>query len=206
MSGLRARGLTRLALALSPLLWLLWPSLRHFFEASMSLHMLVQLPLLLAAGWALAAWCPDRVGALQAHVDAQGLASATLASCVSAFWMIPAALDLALLDPWAAIAKYGSWLLAGLLLAQGRPRLSPVPAAFFLGNAAWMLITVGLLYRDADTRLCVSYLYDEQALSGNGLVAWGLVLGGVALARLRVLTPGPASDADADADAGRSRP
>jgi hypothetical protein len=187
MKRYNLRRAARALLALSALLWLLVPALRHLVEASMSLHMLLQFPLLLAAGWAAAGWLPRRLAARLGHVDGLGLSSATLASCVSAFWMIPAALDLAVLDGWVALLKYLSWLLAGLLLAEGWQRLGGIPATYFLGNAAWMLITAGLLYRDAESRLCVSYLFDEQSVSGNGLVAWGLALGGLALLKLRTL-------------------
>lgn len=182
----RARPLARALLAASPLAWLLLPPLRQMIESSMSLHMLLQFPLLFAAGWAAAAWWPMRAGAQLARIDVQGLAGAVLASGVAAFWMIPAALDLALLDGRVALLKYISWLLAGLWLAQGWRRLPAELAAFFLGNAAWMLITAGLLYREAESRLCVSYRFDEQLLSGNGLVVWGLAVGGLALLRLRV--------------------
>ena len=41
-------------LAALPLL-LLWPPLRQLLEGSMALHMLVELPLLLASGWAAGA-------------------------------------------------------------------------------------------------------------------------------------------------------
>lgn len=177
----------RTLLAALPLL-LLVPPLRHAVEASMSLHMLLQLPLLFAAGWGASAWLPRRLAAAWARLDALGLSSATLASVVAAFWMIPAALDLAVLGPPfspMALAKYLSCWLAGLLLAQGWPRLRGPVAAFFLGNASWMLLTAGLLYGEAESRLCVSYRFDEQALSGAGLLAAGLLLGALALLRLR---------------------
>lgn len=201
----RILTIARAVLATSPILWLTVPPLRHLVEASMSLHMLLQLPLLFAAGWAAAASLPRQWVRRYACVDAHGLTSATLATGISAFWMIPAALDLAVLEPVAAWLKYGSWMLAGLLLAQGWQRLGAEVSAFFLGNAAWMLITAGLLYRDADTRVCVSYRFDEQAVSGNGLVLWGMVVGGMALWRLRAMlrgletptVPAPASGAPA---------
>lgn len=180
----RARRAGQVLLSASALAWLL-PALRQPVEASMSLQMLLQFPLLLAAGWAAGRHLPLGLTRRLAALDALGLSSATLASCVMALWMIPAALDLALLTPAMAVAKYLSWWLAGLLLSQGWPRLGGVAAAFFLGNATWMLITAGLLYRDAETRLCVNYLFDEQRVAGNGLVAWGLVLGALALLKLR---------------------
>ena len=155
-----------------------------FIESRMSLHMLLEFPLLLALGWWLAQRIPRRAFA---YLDVQGLLGATAASCVFAFWMIPASLDLALLSPAFATGKYASWVAAGVLLSWGRERLSPVVAAFFLGNAAWMLATAGLLYRDTDTQLCVNYLIDDQLVTGAGLLASALALCALAAWRLRPL-------------------
>ena len=151
----------------------------------MVLHMLVQIPLLLLAGWAAATWLPRRSAAVLARADPLGLLGATLAACVLTYWMVPAALDLAVLDKRFGGAKYLSLWLAGLAFAQGWPRLGAVLAAFVLGNMAWMMVTAGLLYREADVRLCVSYLQDEQAVAGAGLVAWGLVALAAAVVRAR---------------------
>lgn len=153
-------------------------------ESRMSLHMLLEFPLLLALGWWLGRRWP---AAWLGRVDAQGLLGATVASCVFAFWMIPAALDLALLSGAMAAGKYASWIAAGALLAWGRERLSPVVAAFFLGNAVWMLATAGLLYRDAETQLCVNYLIDDQLVTGAGLLAWAFAMGALAAVKLRPL-------------------
>jgi len=155
-------------------------------ESRMSLHMLLEFPVLLALGWWLGRRRRRSWQGL-ARFDAQGLLGAAAASCVFAFWMIPAALDLALLSPGMAAAKYLSWIAAGALLAWGRERLSPVVAAFFLGNTAWMLATAGLLYRDAETQLCVNYLIDDQLLTGAGLLAWALALGALAAYKLKPL-------------------
>ncbi len=170
-------------LALSPI-FLLFTPVRQLLESRMSLHMLVEFPLLLAAGWACGRQLPCK---LHSRVDAQGLLGATVASCVLAFWMIPAALDLALLSPAVATSKYISWLAAGLLLAWSRDRLEAVVACFFLGNAAWMTATAGLLYEDAEEQLCVNYLINDQLAAGHGLMAAALVIGALALLRLRPL-------------------
>ena len=82
-------------------------------------------------------------------------------------------------------------------MASGRGRLGPVVAAFFLGNAAWMLATAGLLFHEAEVRLCVNYLVDDQVWTGTGLIAWALVLGGVAWCQLRPLWAQPMTDTSA---------
>lgn len=164
-----------------PLLFF-WPSLRHAVEGSMALHMLGQFPLLLASGWAaarLTAVSPLR------RLDANGLLGVTAAACVAAFWMIPAALDLSLLSPAANVAKYVSWWSAGALLAASWTQMRVELAAFFLGNMAWMLATVGLLFREAEGRLCVNYLVDEQLITGNGLL---LIAVGLLMVTIRVAT------------------
>ncbi|MDY0749053.1 hypothetical protein SNE35_31440 [Paucibacter sp. R3-3] len=149
----------------------------------MSLHMLLQFPLLLAAGWAASLWLPGE--RTQALVDEMGLTGAAWVGAVTIFWMLPIALDLALLDPLMAALKYSSWWSAGLALARSWPRLTVELRAFFLGNTAWMLATAGLLYRETEVRLCVSYRYDEQSWTGAGLMFWAVALGTVALTARR---------------------
>lgn len=172
-------------LAALPLV-LLWAPLRQLLEGSMTLHMLVELPLLLASGWA--------AGAVLAHhrlpaglprlIDVNGVLGLAFASCVGALWMIPSMLDLSLLDAGVQGAKYGAWWLSGVVLRASWRRSEPEIAAFFVGNMAWMLATAGLLYQDEGQRLCVSYLVDEQVVAGKGLIVFALVLAGLALHRV----------------------
>lgn len=169
----------RLPLALCPLL-LLWPALRQGLESSMALHMLLEFPLLFAAGWA-ARGLSGPHGA--AAWDWRGLTGACLLLLVSAFWMIPAALDLALLDDRVAAAKYLGWWAAGWVMAGGWRRLEPRVALFVGGNLAWMMATAGLLYQSSPQRLCVNYLQDEQVWTGAGLVAGACALGALLLWR-----------------------
>ena len=168
-----------------PLALLVAP-LRHVLEGSMALHMLVELPLLLASGWAAGAVLARHhlPAGLPRMIDANGVLGLAFASCVGALWMIPSMLDLSLLDAGVQWAKYSAWWLAGVLLRSSWRRTESEIAAFFLGNMAWMLATAGLLYQDEEQRLCVSYLIDEQTTTGQGLIVLALVVGGFALARL----------------------
>jgi len=159
------------------------PAVRRWLEGRMSLHMGLELPLLLLCGWLMASAAPRRWAAFE-RVDAGGLLAATIASCVLAVWMVPAALDWAVLAPAVAWLKYAMWTCAGALLHAARPRITPVIQAFFLANAAWMTTTAGLLYLDAEQQLCVNYLVDDQQVTGWALVGWGIALGAWALAAL----------------------
>lgn len=170
----------RCAVAALPLL-LLWPELRHLVEGRMSLHMLLEFPVLFAAGWA-----SQRLGfrASGLHwVDWRGWTGATLVTLVSISWMLPSLLDLSLLSPTVAAAKYVSWWLAGWWLADSWRRLDPEVLLFCIGNIAWMTATAGMLYLDTPQRLCVNYLQDDQRHAGIGLVLLAIVLGVLAIHR-----------------------
>lgn len=165
-------------MAVLPLL-LLWPALRHLIEGRMSLHMLLEFPVLFAAGWAA-----QRSGlrAPGLHwVDWRGWTGATLVTLVSITWMLPSLLDLSLLWPSVAIAKYASWWLAGWWFADSWRRLDPEVMLFCIGNIAWMTATAGMLYLDTPQRLCVNYLQDDQRHTGIGLILLATALGAVAI-------------------------
>jgi hypothetical protein len=165
---------------------LLVEPLRQLVESRMVLHMLVQLPLLVASGWLLS----HRVVGLRRmwrHFDtlnAHGLLGLILASCVLAIWMVPTALDLALLSEPMRWAKYATLFFAGLLLGRSYPRLNAELEVFFAGMLAWMMATVGLVYQTMPQRLCVNYLIEEQRWTGVGLVLIATALGLVCAWRL----------------------
>ena len=146
-----------------------------WLEADMARHMLVEIPLVVAAGAYLARFVPARVDAAIARFDAFGLTGWLFAGLVTAFWMIPAALDAAVANGAMNTAKFASLAAAGFAL-RGSLRRSPLALeAFFVGNFTWMAATVGLVYQDAETRLCLAYLTDSQQRAGEGLVIMAVV-------------------------------
>jgi hypothetical protein len=190
-----SRGTWRMVLALLPLA-LLWPALRHSVESRMSLHMLAEFPLLFIAGWSASRLGLSRLRSrrwlrAQRWLDWHGWTGATLTSAVALVWMLPSALDAALLWPAVAAAKIASWWLAGWWLADSWRRMDAEVMLFFVGNLAWMAATAGLLYIDAPTRLCVNYLQDDQRHAGVGLVLLALLLGALTLRRAMVRASGP---------------
>lgn len=152
---------------------------RELVQGSMVLHMALQFPMLLLAGAGAAILLVRRWPALRAEwerIDRDGLLATIWLSGVAGLWMVPAALDAALLDPVMASWKYTSWCLAGWCLALAWPGMASAMRVFLLGNLAWMTFTVGLLYADADQRLCVSYRFDDQAWTGRALCAAAFLL------------------------------
>jgi hypothetical protein len=142
-------------------------------------HMLIEFPLLLIGGVATGRALVERFGTQFERWNRMGLFGFLFASITLAYWMIPAALDAALLDGWVAAAKYASLVLSGALLWSSF-RAAPLPVqAFFVGNLAWMTATIGLIYQSAPRQLCLNYLPDAQLSTGEGLVS-AAVLGGLA--------------------------
>jgi hypothetical protein len=174
------------AIALLPLV-LFIADARHAVESRMLLHMMFEFPLLMASGWAshqvLARIGPAAVLRALAFIDWQGWTGATLALGMAMAWMIPSALDAALLSAPVATIKFASWWLAGAVLAGSWRRWSPELVLFIAGNLTWMMATAGALYIDAPQRLCASYLLNEQRDTGIALIAVALAIGVLATVR-----------------------
>ena len=152
----------------------LW--LKDWLEADMARHMLIEFTLLLVAGTGLGSALPRRLDALIARCNQLGLAGFGLASITMTYWMIPVALDAALLHGSAAAAKYATFIVSGALLPRSFRAAPLALQAFFVGNLAWMMATAGLIYQNTPQQLCVNYLIDAQSAAGEGLVAAALII------------------------------
>jgi len=95
-----------------------------------------------------------------------------LAASVSGFWMVPAALDAAVLHPAAGTAKVASLVAAGLLLQASWSAAASILQGFLVLNWFWMTLTAGVLYQEAPQQLCSVYLANAQEQAGRAMVAW----------------------------------
>lgn len=175
-AGPRCTPRTQAALGLALCVLLAWPPLRHALEASMWRHMVLQFPLLMAAGALLAAALPPRARGAVARWNAHGIAGLVLVAVVLAVLMVPRVLDLALRDPAIEAAKVAVLLGAGAALRLSWRPAGLVVQGFFLGNMLPMTAVVGQLYIDAPLRLCNAYLLDDQARLGQWLIALAALL------------------------------
>lgn len=170
-------GVALLALAL----WFKQPLTR-----SMTLHMLVHIPLILAAGWFIGGSCltwrrrsvPAAPGSAKPPYgyNEQGIPGLLLALLVSAWWMLPRSLDDVLLSPYYDGGKFISVFLTGMVVRHSIAQSNRVILLFFLGNFCWMTAIVGLLYQEHVSRLCNFYLLSDQEQTGRGLVILAIAL------------------------------
>ena len=157
---------------------LLAPPVRHGLEATMTAQMLVQLPLLAAAGWLLSGAVPPRVLARVERWSHRGFTGLVLVTVTAAFWMLPRSLDAATSQPLIVAAKYLSVpLLIGLPFGVSWPRMGFVVRGVFLVEFVASFFRLGWLYLISPIRLCNNYaLSDQQRLGGSMLAIGGGLL------------------------------
>ncbi len=156
---------------------LLWEPLRHWVEATMFRHMLLVIPLLLAAGWySLGIMGADAIRAFS-RWNALGFPGLLCVSSVLAVWMIPNAMDMAASDLKVDVAKNLSVFVAGMMLALSCAQAGLVIQLFFIGNWLCMTIFVGVLFQSLPTQLCNLYGVGDQVRTGQGLVVYAVIVG-----------------------------
>lgn len=149
------------------------PPLRVLIEQSMVWHMLVQMPLLVAAGAACSAVAGDRL----TRWNRFGLTGFMMAQCITAYWMVPAMIDRAVVLPGADAGKLVTLWLAGAALRQGWVQSNLAVQLFFLGYGLPMMAWLGFFLASTDRRLCNAYSLESQLMAGQGLVALSIALG-----------------------------
>lgn len=160
-------------------LWLVLalPPVRHALEATMTLQMLVQIPLLAFAGWRMALFMPRRWIDAVAAWNRSGISGFVLASLAAIVWMLPRMLDAALDAPPIEIAKFTSVpLLIGVPLAISWPRAGFVVRGVFLVEVVAMTFRLGWLYLVSPVRLCSNYLLGDQQQLGKIMLAIGVAV------------------------------
>lgn len=166
----------KMAFRIGLALWfvLAMPSVRGMMESDMALHMLLQFPLLLLAGWLLAKGLPVQTRAGLQQWNHAGIAGLLMASMILMFWMIPRALDMVLVERTMEFWKFLTLLLAGAALELSWQAAGMIVRGFFLGNVLPMMMVVGWLYVEAPVRICNAYLTSDQLRAGSGLLAMSI--------------------------------
>lgn len=161
------------------LLWIVLavPPVRQALQATMTVQMLAQIPLLTVAGWLVARAMPRRADAALARWNGQGVAGLLLASSAGAVWMLPRMMDASVDNGWFAVAKFASVpLLVGVPLALSWPRMGFVVRGVYLLEVIATAFRLGWLYLASPVRLCSNYLLGDQQRLGRYLFALGAAL------------------------------
>lgn len=140
----------------------------------MARHMGIELPLVFITGWFAARVAGDRLTRILAPWNMAGVPALSFSMLVVSLWMVPSALDYAVLLPAVGVIKIFSMAMAGMLAAASWRSGGIVIQAFFTMNGFWMMFVVGMLYRDAPQQLCSVYLADDQLYAGMAMMAWAV--------------------------------
>lgn len=146
-----------------------FPVGRGLIQSSMIFHMLIQIPMLILAGYLLNNFYSNkntlsRTFSLWLWIYLSGL-----------FWMLPINLDKALAYPSWDIFKVLSLLITGACLRTVFKSYR-VLALFFIGSTVMMLFFIGLYFQTTDVRLCNAYLIESQQAAGLGLIIFSFML------------------------------
>ena len=169
-----AAGTTLVAVALSI------PPLRRVIEQSMAWHMVFQMPLLVLGGWlAVRALPPYFSAPVVASFNQFGLTGFMAAQVIVAYWMLPSAIDRAVVLPLVDVLKLLTLFITGMLLADAFSRAPGALQLFFMGYWVSMTAWLGIYFATTDLRLCNAYSLQSQSNTGWGLLVLGITLGTV---------------------------
>jgi len=154
------------------------PPLRSVIEQSMAWHMVFQMPLLVLGGWLSARAMPPLVLMRRlASFNQFGLTGFMTAQVIVAYWMLPLAIDRAVVLPPVDALKLLTLFAGGMLLADAFKRAPGVLQLFFMGYWVSMMAWLGIYFATTDLRLCNAYSLESQINTGWGLLALGTALG-----------------------------
>lgn len=169
------RGVAVIALTLW--LALALPPVNQMMQASMTALMLVQIPLLVCAGYLLGRLMPSGFLRRVRRWDEGGVTGLILASLTAMAWMLPRLLDASVNSPWVTLARFVTVpLLIGLPLGISWPRAGFVVRGVVILELVASCFRLGWLYLISPERLCSNYLLDDQQRLGRALLIIGVVL------------------------------
>lgn len=155
--------------------FLLLPQARAWLESSMTGQMLVQIPLLITAGYWLGNALLRKSPAVHEYLG--GISGLLLAVFTVTFWSLPRSLDASLTTQGMEIAKFVTLpFLAGLPLGVGWARLGFVAKAFTWTNLLSMIFLMAWLYAETPVRVCNRYLINQQQMTGWILFGVGVAI------------------------------
>ncbi|MDB5922961.1 MAG: hypothetical protein JWN13_1897 [Betaproteobacteria bacterium] len=165
--------LTALAVTL-PAFALSLPPMRSLIAQSMAWHMVIQMPLLVLGGWlSMRAIAHKRPSPWNQY----GLTGFFAAQAIVAYWMLPLAIDRAVVLPQADLLKVVTLFACGLLLRHSFERSPALLQLFFVGYTVSMTTWLGIYFATTELRLCNVYSMEGQTEAGHGIVLLGLALG-----------------------------
>lgn len=149
-------------------LWLFYITLLvPLMHSSLTLHLFIAIPLLMVFGYIIGKTIFKEPKCI-AKWNRSGIPAMLLANVTFIFWMIPRFLDESIQQTDFYLYKVLTLtFFCGLPLAWSFKKASYITINFFRIEFIATLFRMAWLFITAKNRLCVNYLYSEQATVGN---------------------------------------
>ncbi|MGM0878140.1 MAG: hypothetical protein ACQEWV_26365 [Bacillota bacterium] len=158
-----------IVLALPPVVTLL--------ESIMIIHMHMQIPLLLFAGFLMARFFQIRFPHFFEKWNRNGVPGIILFIIINVYWMIPRTMDEALTVEGVELFKFISLpFLAGIPLRDSWKKIGRIGKNVIFIGFTVMFIGMGWLYIYAPVQLCNNYLVIEQVTLGWGFLTMAICM------------------------------
>ena len=153
------------------------PPVANLLESIMIIHMHMQMPLLIIAGFLMAKFFLMRFPQFFEKWNQNGVPGILLFLVILFYWMIPRTMDEALTLNSVEIFKFISLpFLAGMPLRDSWRKLSTFKRNILLVVITIMSFGLGLLYVKSPVQLCNNYLLIEQITLGWGFLTMAICL------------------------------
>jgi len=151
---------------------LMFPPLVKWMESIMITHMLVQIPLLIVAGYMMGQFLQKKFPGIFSRWNDSGIPGMLLFVIITTYWMLPRIMDETLAITSIELFKFISLpFLAGVPLRDSWRKIGGLGKSFILLNYIPMFAFMAWLYIDAPIQICNNYLETEQKHLG-----WGFLL------------------------------
>lgn len=160
-------------------IFLVIPPVANFMESVMVIHMHMQMPMLVIAGFLMARFFQKRFPGFFVKWNSNGLPGILLFVIIMVYWMLPRTMDEALTTQTVEAFKFISLpFLAGVSLRNSWKKLSSLGKNVIIISFTVMFIGLGWLYIWSPVQLCNNYLLIEQVTLGWAFLttAIGLVI------------------------------
>jgi len=148
-------------------IFLALPPVASLAESIMTIHMDMQMPLLAGAGMLMTPFLQRKLPRFFAKWNRDGVPGILLALIVIGYWLIPRAMDDALMSVPVEMFKFISWpLLVGVPLMDGWKKLPNAWENITFITLSVVYVIMAFIYLLAPEQLCNNYLIVEQRTLG----------------------------------------
>ncbi|RSD24846.1 hypothetical protein [Mesobacillus subterraneus] len=159
------------------LIGLMLPPVARLMESVMIIHMHMQMPMLVIAGFFMAHLFLQRYPQFFNKYNQNGVPGILLFTIIMAYWLLPRTMDEALTIETVEIFKFVSLpFLAGVPLRDSWRRLSKTWKNNVITLFTVVFLGMGWLYIQSNDQLCNNYLVIDQVILGWGFITMAICM------------------------------